>query len=128
MQPDFNMIIWIDWDLNKIKDHDQTTKTHMERVEDGQKKERDLYHLTNDGIAFFLSYPLQALQIHDDRYLSRYGLQLKQDKFLFTQGKRVRYVLLTRMEDERRRDWITNKLREPVMVLRSPVTKARGGL
>ena len=100
----------------------------MERVEDGQKKERKLHLLSNDGKAFFLSYALQALQVHDDRYLSRYGLQLKQDKFLFTQGKRVRYVLLTRMEDERRRDWITNKLREPVMVLRSPVTKARGGM
>ena len=122
------MIIWIDWDLNKIKDHDQTTKTHMERVEDGQKKERKLHLLSNDGKAFFLSHALQALQVHDDIYLSRYGLQLKQDKFLFIQGKRVRYVLLTRMEDERRRDWITNKLREPVMVLRSPVTKARGGM
>ena len=93
MQPDFNMIIWIDWDLNKIKDHGQTTKTHMERVEDGQKKERKLYHLSNDGKAFFLSYALQALQVHDDRYISRYGLQLKRDKFLFTQGKQVRYVL-----------------------------------
>ena len=122
------MIIWIDWDLNKIKDQGQTTKTHMERVEDGQKKERKLYYLTNEGNAFFLSYPLQALQINNDRYLSRYGLQLKQDKFSFTQDQRVRYVLLTRMDDERRRDWILNKLREPVMVLRSPVTKARGGL
>ena len=100
----------------------------MKRVEDGQKKERKLYHLSNDGNAFFLSYPLQALQIHDDRYLSRYGLQLKQDKFLFTQGKRVRYVLLTRMEDERRRDWITNKLREPVMVLPGPPSQKHEGV
>ena len=60
MQPDFSMIIWIDWDLNKIKDHDQTTKTHMERVEDGQKKERKLHLLGNDGKAFFLSHALQA--------------------------------------------------------------------
>ena len=95
----------------------------MERVdigEDGkqEEKERKLYYLSNDGRAFCLSYALQALQVHDDRYISRYGLQLKRDKFLFTQGKQVRYVLLTRMEDERRREWITNRLREPVMVMR----------
>ena len=59
MQQDFCMIIWIDWDLNKIKDHDQTTKTHMERVEDGQKKEMKLHLLSNDGKAFFMSYPFK---------------------------------------------------------------------
>ena len=124
----FEMILWIDWELDAIKNHEQTMKTHMERIEDGQKKERKLYYFTNEGKGFFLSYALQALQIHNDRYLQRYGLKLKEAKFSFTEDQRVRYLVLTGMDDERRRDWILNKLREPVMVLRSPVSKAQGGL
>ena len=124
----FELVIWVDWELEAFKTHEKTMKTHMERIEDGQRKERKLYYSTNEGTGFFLSYAFQVLQIHNDRYLQRYGLELKEAKFSFTEGRRVRYLVLKGMDDARRRDWILNKLKEPVMVLRSPESNAQGGL
>ena len=123
MLPVTPFIIWIDWSFDKIKEHCETTKMYMERLEigkDGKQEEKDrkLYYLTNGSSAFCLSYALQALQVHDDQYISRYGLQMKRDQFLFTQGQQVRYVLLTYTKESPFREWITNRLTEPVMVMR----------
>ena len=124
----FELVIWVDWDLDAFKAHEKTMKTSMERIVDGETKERKLFYSTNEGVGFFLSYAFQSIQFHNDRYLRRYGLELKETEFSFTEGKRVRYLVLKGMEDERRRDWIVAKTRERVMVPRSPSSNAQGGM
>ena len=125
---EFELVIWIDWELEAFKTHEKTMKTSMERIVDGERKERKLFYSTNEGVGFFLSYAFQAIQFHNDRYLRRYGLELKETEFSFTEGKRVRNLVLKGMKDERRRDWIMAKTRERVMVLRSNSSNAKGGM
>ena len=123
MLPGTPFIIWVDWSLDKIKKHHETTKMFMNRVEigkDGKQEEKDrkLLYLTNGSSAFCLSYAIQALQVHNDEYICCYGLQMKRDQFLFTEGKKVRYVLLTYTKESPFREWITKRLTEPVMIMR----------
>ena len=94
----------------------------MNRLEigkDGKQEEKDrkLFYLTNGSSAFCLSYAIQALQVHDDEYISRYGLEMKRDPFLFTEGKTVRYVLLTSTKDSPCHECIINRLTDPLMVM-----------
>ena len=49
--------------------------------------------------------------------MSIFGLEMKRDPFLFTEGKTVRIVLLTYTKDSPCREWIINRLTEPVMVM-----------
>ena len=37
---EFELVIWVDWELEAFKTHEKTMKSHMERIEDGQRKER----------------------------------------------------------------------------------------
>ena len=120
MVPIPQFIIWIDWSMDKIKEHCQTTKMCMDRLEigkDGKQEEKDrkLFYLTNGSSNFCLSYAIQALRVHDDEYISRYGLEMKEGPFLFTSSLPVRYLLLTYTND--RREWIMNRLTDPVMVM-----------
>ena len=104
-------VVWVDWDMDKIKDHCRTTKMCMDRLEIGadgkqQEKARKLFYLTNGNSNFCLSYAIQALRVHNDEYISRYGLEMKEGPFLFTSSLPVRYLLLTYTND--RREWIMN--------------------
>ena len=121
-------IIWVDWDLDQIKLHPKTTKMWMPRLEIGpdgkqQEKDRRLCYLTNGNNNLCLSYATQSLRVNSDKYISRYGLEMKESPFLFTSSIPVRYLLLTYTND--RREWIMNRLTDPVVVME---TKAGGGV
>ena len=112
-------IVWVDWDMDQIKLHPQITKMCMDRLEIGadgkqQEKDRRLFYLTNGNSNFCLSYATQALRVNSDKYISRYGLEMKEGAFPFTTGV-VRYLLLTYNND--RREWIMNRLVDPVVVM-----------
>ena len=112
-------IIWLDWDLDQIKLHPNTIKMSMPRLDigpDGQQseKERRLCYLRNGDNNLCLSYAIQSLRIYNDRYLSRYRLEMKEGTFPFTTGM-VRYLVLT--YDHPKREWIMNRLVDPVVVM-----------
>ena len=112
-------IIWVDWDLDQIKLHPKTTKMWMPRLEIGpdgkqQEKDRRLCYLTNGNNNLCLSYATQSLRVNSNKYISRYGLELKEGTFPFTTGV-VRYLLLTYNND--RREWIMDRLVDPVVVM-----------
>ena len=112
-------ITWLDWDLDQIKLHPNTIKMSMPRLDigpDGQQseKERRLCYLRNGDNNLCLSYAIQSLRIYNDRYLSRFGLEMKEGTFPFTTGM-VRYLVLT--YDHPKREWIMNRLVDPVVVM-----------
>ena len=123
-------IIWVDWDMDQIKLHPQTTKMCMDRLEIGpdgkqQEKDRRLFYLTNGNNNLCLSYATQALRVNSDKYISRYGLEMKEGPFLFTCSIPVRYLLLTYTNDHR--EWIMNRLMDPVVVMDTEAGECRHG-
>ena len=113
-------IIWVDWDLDQIKLHPQTTKMCMPRLEigpDGKQQEKDrwLCYQTNRNNNLCLSYATQSLRVNSDKYISRYSLEMKEGAFPFTSSIPVRYLLLTYNND--RGEWIMNQLVDPVVVM-----------
>ena len=90
-----------------------------------QEKDRRLFYLTNGNNNFCLSYATQALRVNSDKYISRYGLEMKESPFLFTSSIPVRYLLLTYTNDCR--EWIMNRLTDPVVVMDNEAGGCRHG-
>ena len=121
-------ILWLDWDLDKLKLHPNTVKMSIPRLDigpDGQQsqKDRKLWYLRNGDHNLALSYAIQSLRIHGDGFLGRYGLKMEEDTFPFTNGV-VRYLVLT--YDHSKRPWIMDRLADPVLVLDDDYIDAEG--
>ena len=73
-----SFILWLDYDLDKLKLHPNTVKMTMPRMEfgpDGQPsvKDRKLSYLKNGEHNLCLSYATQSLRFHGDEFLGEYG-------------------------------------------------------
>ena len=114
-----SFIMWLDYDLDKLKLHPNTVKMTMPRMEfgpDGQPsvKDRKLSYLKNGEHNLCLSYATQSLRIHGDEFLEEYGLKMEKGTFSFA-SRVIRYLLLT--YDHSKRQWIMDRLVEPVLVM-----------
>ena len=121
-------ILWLDWDLDKLKLHPNTVKMSIPRLDigpDGQQSQKDrrLWYLRNGDHNLCLSYATQSLRIHGDQFLARYGLKMEEGTFPFTTGV-VRYLVLT--YDHPKRQWIMDRLVDPVLVMNDDDLDAEG--
>ena len=92
-----NMVIWVDYPLEKIKNHHGTVKKDSSRIywEDTCIKRRNYGYLETNNKFWGLSPAMQCFRFLSDQCLSEYGLQLKEDYFDFVDEipkRKVRYL------------------------------------
>ena len=114
-----SFVMWLDYDLDKLKLHPETVKMTMPRMEfgpDGQPsvKDRKLSYLKNGEHNLCLSYATQSLRFHGDEFLGEYGLKMETGTFSFA-SRVIRYLLLT--YDHSKKQYIMDRLMEPVLIM-----------
>ena len=114
-----NFVIWMDYDLERLKIHPGTVKRTMQRMEWGSKgepvmKDRKLSYLRNGEHSYALSYCMQSLRFKGDEFLREYGLKMETATFAFS-SKKIKYLLMK--YDPSTQQHIINSLMEPIMTL-----------
>ena len=112
-------VIWMDYDLEKLKLHQGTVKMTMQRMElgsDGEPvmKDRKLNYLRNGEHSYALSYCMQSLRFQGDEFLREYGLKMETGTFAFA-NRVIKYLLMK--YDHSTQQHIMNSLMEPVLIL-----------
>ena len=114
-----SFVIWMDYDLDKLKLHPGTVKMTMQRMElgsDGEPsiKDRKLSYLRNGEHSYALSYCMQSLRFNGDEFLREYGLKMETGTFAFA-SRVIRYLLMK--YDHSTKQHIMDSLMEPVLIL-----------
>ena len=114
-----NFVIWMDYDLDKLKLHQGTVKMTMQRMElgsDGEPamKERKLSYLRNGEHSYALSYCMQSLRFKGDEFLRDYGLKMETGTFAFAR-RVIRYLQMK--YDHSTKQHIMDSLMEPILTL-----------
>ena len=114
-----SFVMWMDYDLDKLKIHPDTVKMTMQRMEFGQDgqpsvKDRKLNYLKHGEHNLCLSYAVQSLRFHGDEFLREYGLKMETGTFSFA-SRVIQYLLLT--YDHSKKQYIMDRLMEPVLIL-----------
>ena len=92
------MVVWVDYDYHKMKNHPETQKIAVDKIDPDDAKRiktRKYHYWKNNGFNLCLSPAVQAFRFERDTFIRRHGLELKIGNLPFTGLSRdVRYVQL----------------------------------